>query len=154
MGLSVPLDRGALRSAASELGGAPPRGHDLLLVAEVVESTESSSSCWTRSAPTITCTCCSSRRSRRSAKRIVEREPPGWSGLEHLLGETERWAVVLQELEGVHVRFDTEQLGTGRGGRADPRRTAGPARRVGSRAVGLAMPVVWSDRHRMHDPGR
>ena len=25
--------------------------------------------------------------------------------------------------------------------------------RVGSPAVGLAMPVVWSDRHRLHDPG-
>jgi hypothetical protein len=43
-------------------------------------------------------------------KRIVEREPPNWSGLEHLLGEMERWAVVLQELDGVHVRLDTERL--------------------------------------------
>ena len=36
-------------------------------------------------------------------ERIVEREPPSWSGLEHLLSEMERWAVSLTELAGVHV---------------------------------------------------
>jgi chloramphenicol 3-O-phosphotransferase len=43
-------------------------------------------------------------------QRIVEREPPGWSGLDYLLGETERWAVALEELEGVHLALDTEAL--------------------------------------------
>jgi hypothetical protein len=43
-------------------------------------------------------------------KRIIEREPPNWSGLEYLLGETERWAVVLKELDDVHLRLDTERL--------------------------------------------
>ena len=28
-----------------------------------------------------------------------------------------------------------------------------PTSRIRSRAMGLAMPVVWSDRHRLHDPG-
>jgi len=42
--------------------------------------------------------------------RILEREPPGWSGLDHLLGEMERWAVVLKELDGVHLTLDTDGL--------------------------------------------
>jgi chloramphenicol 3-O-phosphotransferase len=43
-------------------------------------------------------------------QRILGREPPGWSGLEYLLKEMERWAVVLKELDGVHLALDTEAL--------------------------------------------
>jgi len=85
-------------------------GHDLLLVAEVVESTDELDELLNAlgaddhvhvllesSLPTL-------------KKRIIGREPPNWSGLGHLLGETERWAVVLKELDGVHLRLDTERL--------------------------------------------
>jgi broad-specificity NMP kinase len=43
-------------------------------------------------------------------ERIVAREPPGWSGLEHLLGEVEPYAVSQRGLDGVHVTLDSEQL--------------------------------------------
>jgi len=85
-------------------------GHDLLLVAEVVESTDELDELLNAvgaddhlhvllesSLPTL-------------KKRIIGREPPNWSGLGYLLGETERWAVVLKELDGVHLRLDTERL--------------------------------------------
>ena len=84
-------------------------GHDLLLVAEVVESTDELDELnavgaddhlhvlLESSLPTL-------------KKRIIGREPPNWSGLGYLLGETERWAVVLKELDGVHLRLDTERL--------------------------------------------
>ena len=42
--------------------------------------------------------------------RIVAREPPGWWGLEHLLGEVEPYAISQRELDGVHVTLDSEQL--------------------------------------------
>lgn len=43
-------------------------------------------------------------------ERIVEREPPGWSGLEYLLGATERYAGLLKELDGIHLTLDTAAL--------------------------------------------
>jgi chloramphenicol 3-O-phosphotransferase len=46
-------------------------------------------------------------------RRILEREPPGWSGLDYLLGETKRWAVALEELDGVHLALDTDALTPG-----------------------------------------
>ena len=42
--------------------------------------------------------------------RIVAREPPGWSGLERLLGETETLAPAMAVLPGVHLTLDTERL--------------------------------------------
>ena len=85
-------------------------GHDLLLVAEVLESTEELDyvldavgaddhlHVLLEASPTTL------------RKRIRAREAPDWSGLEYLLGEMERWAVVLKELDDVHARFDTERL--------------------------------------------
>jgi hypothetical protein len=43
-------------------------------------------------------------------ERIVAREPPGWFGLEHLLGEVEPYTVSLRELAGVHLALDSEEL--------------------------------------------
>lgn len=40
-------------------------------------------------------------------ERIAAREPPGWHGLERLLGETEPLARVAAELGGVHLVVDT-----------------------------------------------
>jgi broad-specificity NMP kinase len=83
-------------------------GHELLLVGEVVESDEEVGLLLDavgaddhllvllEAAPDIL------------RRRIVEREPPGWSELDYLLGEMERWAVALKELSGVHLVVDTE----------------------------------------------
>jgi hypothetical protein len=43
-------------------------------------------------------------------ERIVAREPPGWFGLSHLLGEAESLAPALAALQGVHLSLDTEGL--------------------------------------------
>jgi chloramphenicol 3-O-phosphotransferase len=43
-------------------------------------------------------------------ERIVAREPPGWSGLSHLLGETPTLKASLVGLDGVHLALDTERL--------------------------------------------
>jgi hypothetical protein len=43
-------------------------------------------------------------------ERIIAREPDGWSGLERLLGETERLQATMPSLEGVHVVLDSERL--------------------------------------------
>jgi hypothetical protein len=42
--------------------------------------------------------------------RIVAREPPGWSGLDHLLGLAERSAA-FAGLDGTHVVANTDELG-------------------------------------------
>ncbi len=42
--------------------------------------------------------------------RIIAREPPGWPGLDYLLGETEPLHTALPQLDGVHLVMDTEQL--------------------------------------------
>lgn len=43
-------------------------------------------------------------------QRILEREPPGWSGIDHLLEETERWVRVIGELADVHLTIDTTRI--------------------------------------------
>ena len=45
-------------------------------------------------------------------QRIIAREPPGWHGLDHLLGEAEPLHRALPQLDGVDVVLDTEQLGS------------------------------------------
>ena len=37
--------------------------------------------------------------------------PPGWPGLDHLLGETEPLHTSMPQLDGVRLALDTEQLG-------------------------------------------
>ena len=46
-------------------------------------------------------------------ERIVAREPPGWSGLPHLLAETETLGPALEGLSGVHLTLDTEAMTLG-----------------------------------------
>ena len=85
-------------------------GHDLLLVGEVVESNDHLAQILGTvgaddhllvllEAPPAT-----------MRERIVEREPPGWSGLEPLLGQVDRYAASLPQLDGIHVTCDTEEL--------------------------------------------
>ena len=44
-------------------------------------------------------------------QRIVAREPPGWWGLAHLLAEAEPLHAWLPQLDGVDLVLDTERLG-------------------------------------------
>jgi adenylylsulfate kinase-like enzyme len=85
-------------------------GRDLLLVAEVIESQEHLGDVLSAvgaddhllvrlDAPVAT-----------MRERIVEREPPGWFGLEHLVGEVEPLERSLDGLDGVHLTLDTERL--------------------------------------------
>lgn len=43
-------------------------------------------------------------------QRILAREPTDWSGLEYLLDQTENWAVALEQLDGVHVSVDSARM--------------------------------------------
>ena len=44
-------------------------------------------------------------------QRILQREPPGWSGLDHLLAEAEVLAGSQPQLDGVHLVVDTARAG-------------------------------------------
>lgn len=85
-------------------------GHDLLLVAEVVESQEALAGLLEAVGADDHLQVVLESSPETLRKRIVERELPGWSGLDYLLTEMERWAVVLKQIDGVHARLDTERL--------------------------------------------
>ncbi len=85
-------------------------GHELLLVAEVIESDAHLAGLLASVGAEDHLLVRLEARPETCRERIVEREPPGWSGLEHLLSEMERWAVSLTELAGVHVVLDSESL--------------------------------------------
>lgn len=85
-------------------------GHELLLVAEVIESDAHLADLLASVGAEDHLLVRLEARPETCRERIVEREPPGWSGLEHLLSEMERWAVSLTELAGVHAVLDSESL--------------------------------------------
>ena len=85
-------------------------GHELLLVAEMVESDAHLAQLFAAARAEDHLLVRLEARPETCRARIVEREPPRWSGLEHLLGEMERWAVSLTELAGVHLVLDSERL--------------------------------------------
>lgn len=85
-------------------------GHELLLVAEVVESsghlTEILGSIGADEHLLV-------RLEAPPAmlrQRVLAREPTDWSGLDYLLTEMERWINSLAELDGVHVTLDSARL--------------------------------------------
>jgi hypothetical protein len=85
-------------------------GHDLLLVGEVIESSEHLAQILDAVGADDHLLVLLEATPSTMRERIVAREPPGWSGLEHLLGEVERYAASLPRLDGVHVVCNTEQL--------------------------------------------
>ena len=85
-------------------------GHDLLLVAEVVESQEALAGLLEAVGADDHLQVVLESAPATLRKRIVEREAPDWSGLDHLLSEMERWAAVLTTLDGAHARLDTDRL--------------------------------------------
>ncbi len=85
-------------------------GHELVLVADVVESDEHLARLLAAARAGDHLLVRLDVRIETCRERVIEREPPSWSGLDHLLRETERWAVSLTELAGVDVVLDGERL--------------------------------------------
>ena len=81
-------------------------GHELLLVAEVVETDADAAALLAAVGAGEHLLVRLDAPVELLRERIVAREPPGWSGLEHLLGEAERG---LGELEGALV-LSTEEM--------------------------------------------
>ena len=138
------------------VGGVPrTAAMTLLLLGEVVESTEHLAQLLDAVGADdhllvrldARRTCCSASASSRASL-------PEWSGLgAPARGDGALGAARSSELEGVHLTLDTDRIGPPEAAARIRAERPGQARRIGSRAVGLAMPVVWSDRHRLHDPG-
>ena len=85
-------------------------GHDLLLFSEVVESDAHLADLLESVGADDHLLVLVEATPATMRERIVAREPPGWWGLEHLLGEVEPYAISLRELDGVHVTLDSEAL--------------------------------------------
>jgi chloramphenicol 3-O-phosphotransferase len=85
------------------------RGHELLLVAEVIESPGHLRALLESAGATdhLLVRLFAQRQTLR--ERIVAREPPGWSGLNQLLEKSDVWASELEKLDGIHLALDTEQ---------------------------------------------
>jgi broad-specificity NMP kinase len=86
-------------------------GHELLLVAEVVESAEHLRDVLAAVAADDHLLVRLEAELPTLRERIVAREPPDWSSLDYLLGETDRLVVEMAELDGVHLVLDSERLG-------------------------------------------
>ena len=85
-------------------------GHDLLLVAEVIESTTHLSDVLASVGADDHLLVRLEAARETLRRRIVTREPPGWSSLDWLLNYTNKSAVALAGLDGVHLVLDTERL--------------------------------------------
>jgi hypothetical protein len=85
-------------------------GHDLVLVAEVVESGEQLAELVGAVGADEHLLVRLEASPATMRNRIVQREPPGWSGLEHLLAEVDPLATSQAELDGVHLTLDSERL--------------------------------------------
>jgi hypothetical protein len=88
-------------------------GHDLLLVAEVVESAAHLRDVLAALGASDHLLVRLEVAPDTLRDRIVAREPPGWSGLTYLLDYTERTAPALDALAGVHLALDGERLEPG-----------------------------------------
>ena len=101
---------GRCNRLAAAWGAHREAGHDLLLVGEVVESNDHLAQILGSVGADDHLLVLLEAAPETMRERIVAREPPGWSGLDHLLGEVERYAASLPHLDGVHVVCNTEQL--------------------------------------------
>jgi hypothetical protein len=86
-------------------------GHELLVVGEVVESSEQLGALLSAVAADDHLLVRLEAPPALLRQRILQREPPGWSGLDHLLAEAEVLAVSQAELDGVHLVADTARAG-------------------------------------------
>jgi hypothetical protein len=85
-------------------------GHQVLLVAEVIESPAHLSDVLDALGADDHLLVRLEARLVTLRQRIIAREPPGWFGLAYLLEEAESLHVTLPELDGVHLALDTERL--------------------------------------------
>jgi len=86
-------------------------GHELLVMGEVIESSEQLDALLSALAADDHLLVRLEAPSALLRQRILQREPPGWSGLEQLLAEAEVLAVSQAELDGVHLVADTARAG-------------------------------------------
>ena len=87
------------------------RGHGLLLLGEVVESPEHLAELLAAVGADDHLLVRLTAPYMLLRQRILEREPPEWSGTEHLLEETARWVDLIHGLEGAHLTIDTVRTG-------------------------------------------
>ena len=85
-------------------------GHDLFLVAEVIGSAGHLADVLSAVGADDHLIVRLEARLPTLRRRIVAREPPGWSELDWLLADTERSLVALAGLDDVHLVLDTERL--------------------------------------------
>jgi hypothetical protein len=85
-------------------------GHGLLLVGEVLESTEEVGDLLAAVDADDHLLVRLDAGPATLEQRIRDREPPGWSGLDYLLEQAQRYAGTLTELGGVHLKLDSERL--------------------------------------------
>jgi energy-coupling factor transporter ATP-binding protein EcfA2 len=87
------------------------RGHDLLLLGEVLESPEHLARLLAAVGADDHLLVRLTAPYMLLRQRILEREPPEWSGTEHLLEETRTWAERGDALEAAHLTIDTVRTG-------------------------------------------
>ena len=85
-------------------------GHDLVLVAEVIESQAHHADLLAALGADDHLIVRLDAALDTLRERIVAREPPEWTGLDHLLDETPGLQRALTRLDGVHLSFDSERL--------------------------------------------
>lgn len=85
-------------------------GHELLLVAEVIESNAHLADLLDAVGADQHLLVRLEARPATLRDRIVAREPPGWFGLEHLLGEVAQYATAAPALDDVQLTLDSERL--------------------------------------------
>ncbi len=85
-------------------------GHDVLLVAEVIESPGHLKDVLASLNADDHLLVRLDAAPATLRQRIIDREPPDWSSLAWLLDETPRLQLALVELDGVHLVMDSEQL--------------------------------------------
>jgi broad-specificity NMP kinase len=86
-------------------------GHELLVVGEVVESSDQLNALLGAVGADDHLLVRLEAPPALLRQRILQREPPGWSGLDHLLAEAEVLAGSQRQLEGVHLVADTARAG-------------------------------------------
>lgn len=86
------------------------KGHDLLLFGEVVESSEHLAELLEAVGADDHLLVRLTAPRALLRQRILAREPTDWSGIDHLIAETDRWVSALDELEGIHLTVDTARV--------------------------------------------
>ena len=87
------------------------RGHDLVVLGEVVESPEHLAELLDAVGTEEHLLVRLTAPYMLLRQRILAREPVEWSGTEHLLEETRRWVDLTNAIDGAHLTIDTVRTG-------------------------------------------